>query len=298
MARMSVSVLGLGAMGAAFARALLRGGHEVTVWNRTAARAEPFAAEGATVAPDPAAAVAAGDVAVLILPVYADVHEVVESPGTQEVLGGKIVVNLTTGHAEEAVELQRRLAELGADYLDGRVGAYPEGLGTDHSNTFYSGPADVYERARPALESMGADAFHVGEEIGAANGLAFSMVTVLHHLQVIGFYEAAALADRFGLPAKVWTKLALPILGLTRQAMERGAQQLQTGDYEGSQATLEIHAEAIEMAQKAMVELGAPHAMTDAALGYLDRARERGDAQREIAVLFDVLKEPAAGARV
>ena len=42
-----VSVIGLGAMGSALVRALLRAGHRVTVWNRTSAKAEPLVREGA-----------------------------------------------------------------------------------------------------------------------------------------------------------------------------------------------------------------------------------------------------------
>lgn len=51
-----VSILGLGAMGSALARALLRDGHRVTVWNRTTSKAEPLVREGAALAPDTASA--------------------------------------------------------------------------------------------------------------------------------------------------------------------------------------------------------------------------------------------------
>ena len=52
-----VTVVGLGAMGFALARALVKDGHDVTVWNRTASRAEPLVKEGAALAPDLASAV-------------------------------------------------------------------------------------------------------------------------------------------------------------------------------------------------------------------------------------------------
>jgi 3-hydroxyisobutyrate dehydrogenase-like beta-hydroxyacid dehydrogenase len=54
-----VSVVGLGAMGSALARALRRDGHRVTVWNRTGAKAEPLVRDGALLAHSPAAAVSA-----------------------------------------------------------------------------------------------------------------------------------------------------------------------------------------------------------------------------------------------
>jgi 3-hydroxyisobutyrate dehydrogenase-like beta-hydroxyacid dehydrogenase len=57
-----VSVIGLGAMGSALARTLLRAGHRVTVWNRTSTKTGPLARDGAIPARDPAAAVLASPI--------------------------------------------------------------------------------------------------------------------------------------------------------------------------------------------------------------------------------------------
>jgi 3-hydroxyisobutyrate dehydrogenase-like beta-hydroxyacid dehydrogenase len=62
-----ITFLGLGRMGAPMAGRLLAAGHQLIVWNRTAARAEPLAAAGATVAPTPATAVAAADIVITML---------------------------------------------------------------------------------------------------------------------------------------------------------------------------------------------------------------------------------------
>ncbi len=55
---MRIAILGTGAMGAGMAQSLVRTGFDVTVWNRTLARSEPLADDGAVVAMDPVAAVA------------------------------------------------------------------------------------------------------------------------------------------------------------------------------------------------------------------------------------------------
>src|SRR5271163_1665323 len=60
---MRIAFLGLGKMGSAIARHLLKAGHELAVWNRTAAHAQPFEALGATVASSPSEAVAHSEVA-------------------------------------------------------------------------------------------------------------------------------------------------------------------------------------------------------------------------------------------
>ncbi|QNE88844.1 NAD(P)-dependent oxidoreductase [Corynebacterium incognita] len=76
---MKIAFLGTGRMGTELARHLLRD-HEVTVWNRTAAKAQPLLDEGAAWADSPAAAVAAGDIVFTSLFGPDDVREVIMEP--------------------------------------------------------------------------------------------------------------------------------------------------------------------------------------------------------------------------
>ena len=55
----AITVIGLGLMGAALAQAIQRAGHDLTVWNRSPAKMQPFIDDGVAAAPDPAAAIAA-----------------------------------------------------------------------------------------------------------------------------------------------------------------------------------------------------------------------------------------------
>src|SRR3954462_11815978 len=74
---MRISFLGTGIMGAPMARHLAQGGHDLTVWNRTKAKAQPLAEHGARVADDPAAAVEGAEVVVTMLTDGAAVHDVI-----------------------------------------------------------------------------------------------------------------------------------------------------------------------------------------------------------------------------
>src|SRR5262245_26856623 len=78
-----VSVIGLGAMGSALARALLRGGRRVTVWNRTCAKADPLVREGVGLAPSAAAAVAVSPVVVVCVDDYEATKKILD---TEEVI--------------------------------------------------------------------------------------------------------------------------------------------------------------------------------------------------------------------
>lgn len=164
---MRVAVLGTGTMGAGMARSLLRAGHAVTVWNRTAARAEPLAADGATVAGSPAAAVAGAEVVVLML------------FDTDAVLA---VLADAAAAAPDAVWLQA--STIGPEGT-ARVAASVPGLrlvdapvlgtkGPAEQGTLVallSGDAASMEAARPVIEGYSARAVVAGPDLGAASAL-------------------------------------------------------------------------------------------------------------------------------
>ncbi|MQY08431.1 NAD(P)-dependent oxidoreductase [Actinomadura macrotermitis] len=160
-----IALLGLGDMGTAFARAWLAAGYPLTVWNRTAARAEPLAAAGAEVAATPAEAVAAADLVVLCLLDDASVGAVLEDAG----LTGKDVVNLTTGTPAEGRARAAWAAARGARFLDAGIMAVPPMIGVPDSGAyvFYSGDRALFDAHRAAL-AVPAGAVYAGENAGHA----------------------------------------------------------------------------------------------------------------------------------
>ncbi|WP_326687188.1 MULTISPECIES: NAD(P)-binding domain-containing protein [unclassified Streptomyces] len=161
-----VTLLGLGDMGTALARAWLAAGHPLTVWNRTPAKTAPLAAEGARVAATPAEAVAAatGPVVLCLLD-DASVGETLDGAD----LSGKDLVNLTTSTPAQARARARWAEERGARFLDGGIMAVPPMIGHPESGgyVFYSGDRPLHERHRATLE-VPAGARYVGEDAGHA----------------------------------------------------------------------------------------------------------------------------------
>lgn len=95
MGRMqNVTILGLGPMGQAMARTLLRKGHAVAVWNRSAARAKDLVAERAVLAETPATALAASDLVILSLTDYGAMDDILGA--STAALRGKVLVNLSS----------------------------------------------------------------------------------------------------------------------------------------------------------------------------------------------------------
>ncbi|MFD3806370.1 NAD(P)-binding domain-containing protein [Streptomyces sp. NPDC058619] len=160
-----LTLLGLGDMGTALARTWLAAGHPLTVWNRTAAKAAALAAAGATVAADPAGAVAASDLVVLCLLDDASIDDVLKNVD----LTGRDLVNLTTGTPAEGRARAAWAAERGARFVDGGIMATPTMIGVPEAGgyVFYSGSRALFDTHRTALE-VPVGARFVGENPGHA----------------------------------------------------------------------------------------------------------------------------------
>ena len=164
---MRVAVLGTGTMGAGMAGSLLRAGHAVTVWNRTAARAEPLAAAGATVAGTPAEAVAGAEVVVVMLFDEAAVLDVLAAAGPSDA----VWLQASTIGPDGTERVAALAAEQGLRLVDAPV------LGTRGPAeqgtlvALLSGDEALVAAARPAIEGYSARAVYAGPRLGAASAL-------------------------------------------------------------------------------------------------------------------------------
>jgi hypothetical protein len=149
----AVTVLGLGAMGSALARAFLAAGRPVTVWNRTSGKADELVAGGAVEAATAEEAVRASGLVVACVWDHRSVHETLD-PVTNA-LAGRVVVNLTNGTPGHGRELGAWAQERGFALLDGGIMAVPPMIGGPGAFVLYSGPEDAFTTHRDALEALG-----------------------------------------------------------------------------------------------------------------------------------------------
>jgi 3-hydroxyisobutyrate dehydrogenase-like beta-hydroxyacid dehydrogenase len=162
---MRVGFIGLGIMGSRMAANLRRAGHDLTVYNRTRATAEAWAAEhGAAVAATPAEAGAAADVVITMVVDGDQVREVLLGPGgvAEGAAPGTLCVDMSTIAPSQTRAIGSALAERGLSLLDAPVtGSAPRA--EDGTLTIMAGgePED-FERAQPLLEAMGELVLHVG----------------------------------------------------------------------------------------------------------------------------------------
>lgn len=182
-----VTIIGLGAMGAALAKAQLDGGHDVIVWNRSPAKAEPLKAMGAKVAPNVAQAIAASPVTLICIDNYEVSNAHLSQDDVVAVLPGRIIVQLSTGTPQEARDSAALMAQHGASYLDGAIMAYPGSIGAPDSLILIGGDRAAFDAAEPHLKLLGGDLRHLGDNIAAA-----AAVDLAHLATSVGVYMGVA----------------------------------------------------------------------------------------------------------
>ncbi|MCO5973104.1 NAD(P)-dependent oxidoreductase [Actinoallomurus soli] len=225
--RTSLTLLGLGTMGTALARAWLAAGHPLTVWNRTAARAEPLAADGVTVAASAAEAVAANDLVVVCLLDDASVDEVLA--GTD--LAGRDLVDLTTGTPDQARTRAAWARARGARFLDGGIMAVPPMIGAPGAGAYvlYSGSRALFDAHRDTL-AVPADTEYVGADPGLAALHDVALLSAMYGM-FAGVAHAFALIRGEDVAPGEFARLLKGWLTAMTASVHGTAERLVSGDY-------------------------------------------------------------------
>jgi len=206
---MRVGVAGLGKMGATIAERLIELGHEVTVWNRSADKAEPFVAAGATAAATPAALAQAVETVITILTDAAAIDAVYHGAAgllTGDVRG-KLFIEMSTVRPQVELALANKVRAKGAAFVECPVGGstVPARQGK-LIGLMGAEPADA-ARAKPLLDQLCRRLEHCGPVgAGAVMKLTINMPLMIYW-QALG--EALALCRPLGLdPARIIDLLA------------------------------------------------------------------------------------------
>ncbi|WP_052852947.1 NAD(P)-dependent oxidoreductase [Streptomyces avicenniae] len=247
-----VSVIGLGNLGRALAEAFLRAGHPTTVWNRSAAKAQPLVANGATLAATSAEAVAAGELVVVALLDPSAAREVLT--GAPEAVRGRALVNVTSGGPQDARELADWAAGHGAQYLHGAVYAVPQTIGTAASSVNYSGSRAAHQRWQDQLALLGRHTF-LGTDAGQASGYDVAVLAGMYGM-LGGFLHATAMARTAGIGAAEFTPMLVSWLTDSFPALETFAEEVDGADYGATESSLAMNQAGLATIIRASREQG------------------------------------------
>ena len=199
--------LGTGRMGAAMAGRLIEAGEDVTVWNRTASKTRPLVARGAR-AVERMTDLGGCDVVFVMVATPGDLEEVVCGPdgllrahraGTHLAgaeRGPGTIVDCSTVSAEASARVRAAVNAAGADFLAAPVSGNPHVVAEGGCCIVASGPAEVFERVRPALEKIAKLAVHAGE--GEQARLVKLCLNLYLGIMVQALAEVTSLAEKGG----------------------------------------------------------------------------------------------------
>jgi 3-hydroxyisobutyrate dehydrogenase-like beta-hydroxyacid dehydrogenase len=224
---MSVTVLGLGAMGSALAGAFLAAGRPVTVWNRTQGKAGELVARGATEAATVEEAIHASRLVVACLWDHRSVHATLD-PVTGA-LAGRVLVNLTNGTPAQGRELGVWADEHGFALLDGGIMAVPPMIGEPSAFVLYSGPQEAFDAHRDTLDALG-ESRYVGADHGLAALYDIALLSAMYGASM-GELHAFAMIRSAGVAAAEFAPLLQRWMATVGGFHERTAELVDARDY-------------------------------------------------------------------
>jgi 3-hydroxyisobutyrate dehydrogenase len=190
--------IGIGRMGYAMAERLAKAGCDITVWNRTRAKAEPLAKSGAKVA-DKLTELAGCDIVFTMVSTGKDVKEVLFGSSGVMSAGGKpkIIVDSTSISLEESAEIRAKLNEKGIQLLAAPVSGNAKVIKAGKLTVVASGPQAAFDAVSPYLEAIGRGVSYVGD--GELSRIAKICHNVMLGVVIQNLCEITVLAEKTGM---------------------------------------------------------------------------------------------------
>jgi 3-hydroxyisobutyrate dehydrogenase-like beta-hydroxyacid dehydrogenase len=283
----NLGYIGLGVMGGQMAERLMNHGHTVTGYNRTRAKAQWLIDKGMKFADTPRGVAEASDVIFSMVTNSTALEHVAHGPDgiVAGISAGRVLIDMSTVSPGVSKALAAKIREKGADMVDAPVSGSVITLQQGKLSVMVGGSKETFERVKPLLLDVGPKVTHVGD-----NGLALVMKIATNlslASQMLSFSEGVLLAEKSGIPREVAVDV------ITHSAVASPMVQ-----YRGPMV-LNMPEEAwfnVNMMQKDMLlalDLGrhvdVPLPMTAAANEMLTAARGMGLAEKDFAIVFQVL---------
>lgn len=194
-----IGFLGLGAMGAPMAANILSKGFPLAVYNRTASRAAPLQAQGATICATPRELATQSDALIVMVTGPDDLLAVLDGPDgvAAGLSAGKVVINMSTVSDSATEQAALLVQATGADYMDAPVSGTVKPA-MDGTLLILAGcTPEVLERTTPLLKTMGREIVHCGD-IGSGTRMKLVLNLMLGSMME-SLAEAMLLARSFEL---------------------------------------------------------------------------------------------------
>jgi 3-hydroxyisobutyrate dehydrogenase-like beta-hydroxyacid dehydrogenase len=288
---MKLAFIGLGVMGYPMAGHLARAGHDMTVYNRTAARADAWVSEyGGSAAATPAAAAEGADIVFCCVGNDNDVRQVIsgENGAFQGMKPGAILVDHTTASADVARELAAEGAANRLSFLDGPVSGGQAGAVNGKLTIMLGGDEDAFDRVRDVMAAYGRAVTLMGP---VGSGQLTKMVNQICIAGVVqGLAEALNFAQRAGIDGNKAVDVISKGAAQSWQMENRSSTMLE-GKFDFGFAVDWMRKDiAICMAEAN--RNGAALPMTELVDQFYERIQGRGGSRWDTSSLIDLLQRP------
>ena len=279
-----ITVIGLGLMGAALAKTIHQAEHELTVWNRSPEKMQPFIDDGIAAAPDAIAAIEASPIILICIDNYEATLALLSSETIKPHLAGRTVVQLSTGTPREALDAANWMQQNEIKYLDGAILAGPNDIGTASGQILLCGDAAAYSDAGNILDCLGEDVRYLGSNFRAASALDLAWLCDSY-----GRFMAVIHAARLCESEDVGVDQFASLFG-EDSLVRRYANVIHSKDYDNCTATLQVWGAALERIQMQGQDSGIDTSFPDFVHNLFQRAIKAGYAEQHVMSLVKVLR--------
>jgi len=288
----TVACIGLGRMGAGIAASIQRAGFTLRVYNRTAAKMQPFVKEGATAAESPKEAATGADVVVTNLMDDASVLNAVT--GADGILAGlradRIHIDTTTISPRCARRLAELHAEHGIRFVAGPVVGRPDVAAKGELRTFLGGEAAAIEECRPVVDAYTSLALNLGEDPGVASSMKLSVnYTLSVTVELMG--QVFAFGEKSGISPDMLSLVMGAFFG--QPALQEYARLIRSRDFGDPGFTLSGAMKDMELMLQASGDIRAPLPFGGIVRDKLLTAAARGMEDLDWAVVSEISRTQA-----
>jgi len=293
---MKVGFVGLGVMGAPMALNILKGGHELTVYDKSPEAVARLVQAGAKQAHTAREVGAASDSVVTMLPEPQHVEHVVLGPdGLAEGLrAGGIVIEMSTIDPSTSRHVGDALRQRGMELVDSPVGKTSEHAATGTLTLMVGGNKEAIDRATPVLNCMGTDTYYCG---GPGTGHAMKMTNnLLATTIMIANTEALAIGAKNGLTLELMQEVMRTTMAWNQQLAVAMPKKAFLGD-DSPGFAIRLACKDVRLACEAADQMGFEASVGRGAQATMERAMAQGLGDRDTAALM-FLREKALGIEI
>ena len=283
-----ISLIGLGAMGSALARAQIAAGRSVTVWNRSPEKAKPLVTEGAIVAATASEAIAASPVTITCVKSHPQTIGILQN--ASNALPGKTIIELSTGGATEAEDLAHFLEGAGAEWMIGIINAYPHMIGNEDVVLSVVGTEEQWTSHSPIITSMGGNSVRVGDQAGMLAALFAGLFTVRQGFMWGMIYGALA-CKKAGISMQAFSDLVPISMGMMKPYYDYFAATAPNATYDDPPATMQTYAAALEDVLASFEALGARDELPRLFVDITNKGMAAGYEDKALTAIIEVLAQ-------